>query len=266
MKNCPVCGNLVKDDEKTCAHCRHNFFEDADHSNVASSAMRDPLKYSKEAVEEKIAKYYNDTYLAANSSGKYIVLSDETSVEGTVCNVIVRYLNDNEDSVPIADVSMDMLSGECKISSRSAKKKKSDAPISSRNILSIVLVVAAAIAWMAAPFIAITGYQKGDQLSALAILIGDFTMIGEVYETRQFWVAIASAICMVICFVCLCKKEGGAARVSALICDGIMSLILVQVYNVSYNFSEGLEDFIGSGFWIIFALMLIVAFVSEKQD
>lgn len=223
-------------------------------------------KYTVEAVEQKIAKYYNDTHLGTNDTGKYVVYHDDTSVDGTMCNVVVRFISDNGSSVPIADVSMDMASGECKINSRTVKKAKSDAPISNRNIISIILVVAAAFAWMAAPFIAITGYQKGEQLSALAILIGDFTMIGEVYETRQFWVAIAAAICMVICFICLCKKAGGAARVSALICDGIMSLIIVQVYNVSYNFSEGLADFIGSGFWIIFVLMLIVAFVSEKQD
>ncbi|MBQ2857703.1 MAG: hypothetical protein IJE78_11415 [Bacteroidaceae bacterium] len=223
-------------------------------------------RYSVDEVEKKIAKYYTDTHLGSNETGRYVVLHDETTVDGTICNVVVRYLPNNGSSVPVADVSMDMASGDCKINSRSVKKAKSNAPISNRNIISIILVIAAALAWMAAPFIAITGYQKGDQLSALAILIGDFTMIGEVYETRQFWVAVAAAICMVVCLICLCKKAGGAARVSALICDGIMSLILVQVYNVSYNFAEGLEDFIGSGFWIIFVLMLIVAFVSEKQD
>lgn len=237
----------------------------SEYSQYNTDNMEVKHSYSVDEVEQKITKYYNDSHLGSGDDERYVAFHDETTVDGTICNVVVRYLRDDGSSFPIADVSMDMSSGECKINSRTVKKAKSNKAISTRNILSIILVIAAAFAWVAAPFIAITGYQMGDQLSALAILIGDFTMIGEVYETRQFWVAVAAAICMVICFICLCKKAGGAARVSALICDGIMSLILVQVYNVSSNFLEGLADFIGSGFWIIFILMLIVAFVSEKQ-
>lgn len=223
-------------------------------------------KYSVEEVEKKIVKYYNDTHLGACSSGQYVVIHDETTVEDTICKVVVRFQQADNQTTPIADVSMNLFTGNCTISSRTLKKEKSDAPISGRNITCIYLTIAALLAWLFMPFVAITGYQKGEQPSALQTIIGDFTFLGEVYETHQFWIAVGLAFCMIICLICLVRKAGGAARVSAFLGVLIMSPIVVRVIQVSYDVAEGFTDFVGAGYWIILVLLLIIACVSEKQN
>lgn len=75
-----------------------------------------------ERIENRVANYYNDTYLSADKSGKYVVLHDETTVSGDLCNVIVRYHASGDSDVGeqgayIADVSVNIITGDCDIHS-----------------------------------------------------------------------------------------------------------------------------------------------------
>ncbi len=75
----------------------------------------DLSKDTIESIEKRIANYYNDNYLGIGKSGKYVVLHHETTVSGDLCNVVVRY-SDNEDSnvyTSVAHVSVNMVTGDC---------------------------------------------------------------------------------------------------------------------------------------------------------
>ena len=128
MKYCDKCGTSLKDDDGYCSECgaAHNTKE-SDSLHILDPDYSNPAENAVENIEKRVAKYYNDTYWHAGKSGKYVVLHHETTVSGDVCNVIVRY-EDNKDSdnssasTSVADVSVNMITGDCTIHSKPTKK------------------------------------------------------------------------------------------------------------------------------------------------
>ena len=127
MKQCNRCGKPLKDEAVICPDC----------GVPCSTKTGNPLHISDvgncvagentvKNIEQQVANYYNNTYLGAKP-GKYVVLHYETSVSGNVCNVVVRYRDGKESDgkvtyTPIADVAVNMLTGDCTIRSKPIKR------------------------------------------------------------------------------------------------------------------------------------------------
>lgn len=127
MKYCNKCGTSLKDDECHFSECGavHNTKE-SDSLPIIDDDYSDPAKNTIENIEKRVAKYYNDTYLSAERSGKYVVLHHETTVSGDVCNVVVRYQdNDNSNAyTSVADISVNMLTGDCSVHNKVINRKE----------------------------------------------------------------------------------------------------------------------------------------------
>ena len=78
--------------------------------NVASASKG----YTVAEVEKLVADYYNEHYINEENPGKYVVFSGETTVNGDICTVVVRFQGDNATmaNALVADVRVNMTTGE----------------------------------------------------------------------------------------------------------------------------------------------------------
>ena len=131
MKHCDLCDALLKDDAAYCPYCGNTYnSQKGNRLHVSDIDKCAADKNQIEHIEQQVANYYNNTYLGSKS-GKYVVLHNETTVSGNVCNIVVRYQDGkgpccNISYTPIADVAVNMITGECSIHSKTVKPVKRD--------------------------------------------------------------------------------------------------------------------------------------------
>lgn len=231
----------------------HNFLD-----NGNSAAGKDPI----ENIEQRVANYYNDTYLGAVKSGKYVVLHHETTVSGDVCNVVVQY-QDGEGSdgnityTPVADVSVNMITGDCSVHSKTTKRK---AKKTSVHYLCLFLLAGCVFLWLKVPFVAINRLTLGEQPTALQLIQGDVLYLGELSEAPQGWAALISVIGTIICIISTLAAANKVTRTVAILTELPMAFVLISMINWADDTKELMEA-LGPGFWGIFVLLLIVAVV-----
>lgn len=78
------------------------------------------LIYSVEEIEMMIADYYNQNYYSEDNPGKYVVFHSDTTVNGVICNVIVRFQSSLDSpntpaNVAVAYVAVNMGTGKMTI-------------------------------------------------------------------------------------------------------------------------------------------------------
>jgi len=140
-------------------------------------------------------------------------------------------------------------------------------PTASINPICVVLLLVCVILWFAAPFIAINilSMSWGDQPTAIQLLNGNATYIGDLSGSPALWAAIISIIGIVVCVICELAKKHTASRVVAALTD----VVLVIAFFVTLNWTDGyyssLGDIVGIGYIGIFVLLLIVALVPHKK-
>ena len=97
--------------EATIIHFnRYESFEQSTGNNSASTFER----YTIADIERLVAEYYNGHYTSEENPGKYVVFSGETTVNGDICTVVVRFQGDNATmaNALVADVRVNMTTGE----------------------------------------------------------------------------------------------------------------------------------------------------------
>jgi len=132
--------------------------------------------------------------------------------------------------------------------------------------VSLVAVLVCMALWFAAPFLAVniaTLGSYGGQPTALQILTGDVTAIGDMTDSPAFWAAILSMIGVVICLVCVLARKNAAARVTAIVSDVALVLVLVVLLS-ALNGDAGLTEVAGIGYFGVLILFIVVAVASKS--
>lgn len=273
MKHCDLCGTSMKDDEDFCPDCgvaydtkTGNRLQVSDNGNCAAG------KNTIDHIEQRVANYYNNTHLGSKP-GKYVVLRHETTVSGNVCSIVVQYQDGKESDgnityTPIADVAVNMITGDCSVHSRTVKRK---ANRTGTHYLCLFLLAGCILLWIGAPFAAINILTLGEQPTALQLMQGDVLYLGELSEAPQAWAALISIIGIVICAISTIAAANKVTRTVAILTELPMILVLIAMLDWADD-AEELMEALGLGFWGISVLLLIVAIViginpigSEKQ-
>ena len=134
---------------------------------------------------------------------------------------------------------------------------------SSINWLSLFLIVAAAVVWFAAPFVAINYLGWGDQPTALQLVTGDFSYLGDLEESPAFWAGITTIIGIGVCFLATLAKVNILTRIVAILTEIPLGYVLYQMTKWADD-GEELMEILGLGFWGLMALLFLIFCVSGK--
>ncbi len=242
MKYCDKCGTALKDDDCYCSEC----------GAVCSTKENDPLqildennsvtrKNTTENIEQRVAKYYNDTYLSAEKTGKYVVLHDETTVSGDVCNVIVRYqtnedFNNSDTGTHVADVSVNKITGDCTIHSKPIKKtaKRSGAHVFICVIAVIVMLNIVCVPFICNKFWSIEDINEGAySFSDMIEEVMDYIHYGySFYLDDEITILyyFGGLVCALFIFFSALGKSSGACAFGSLVGSGLSLYIFYQIY------------------------------------
>ena len=251
MKYCEKCGTPLKDDDCDCSECdaAHNTKE-SNSLHILDNDYSDPAENAIENIEKRVAKYYNDTYLSAGKSGKYVVLHHETTVSGDLCNVIVRYQN-NKDSdnssahTSVADVSVNMITGDCTIHSKPAKK------IVKRTGAHMFICIAAIIVMLnivCIPFLCNKYWSISEDIHQYAqSFLDTIEDLSDGYSSNDdvpidglyYFGGLACALFILISAL---GKSSGACKFGSLVGIGLSLYIFYQIYLGTTTWYVGLHD------------------------
>lgn len=274
MKYCDMCGTSLKDDDRFCSDCGT-----ACSTDTSDSFDNDCSKSGKniiENIEKRVAKYYNDTYLSAGKSGKYVVLQHETTVSGDMCNVVVRY-QDNNDSdnssayASVADVSVNVITGECTMHSRPINR------ISKRTGAHVFICIVAVIIMLnifCIPFLCNEFWDIGDDhashnaryfLTMIEDLSDGYSANASVPIDGIYY--IGGLISALFIFVSAIGKNSGACVVGSLVGIGLLLYLFYQI-NSTIWYVGGNNAHLTVGFYIScvgFVSLLIASLYKEKR-
>ena len=279
MRFCDSCGKELNDNGEYCTGCGAAYSIKGEGSlQVLDEESITSGKNRIENIEKRIADYYNNTY-GGSESGKYVVLHRETTVSEEVCNVIVRYQVDNDGSddsnncTPIADVSVNMITGDIKIHSRAAKKKVKRTGAHRFICITAILVM---LNIFFIPFLS-DKYglivDEGERVRAHTFAdmienLGDGHSSDDEMPIDGLYY-IGGAICALFIFICALGKNSGACAVGS-VGGIILSLYLFyQLYLGTTRWYIGLSDaHLTFGYYIScfgFISMLIASLSKERE-
>ena len=230
-----------------------------------------------ERIEKRVANYYNDTYLSAGKSGRYVVLPHETTVSGDLCNVIVRYQasgdsDAGEQDICIADVSVNIITGDCNIHSRT-KKEKTKRTTAHKFICITALLILLNILFI--PFLSDEDglfVEDGGRVHAhsfvdMAERLGDGDSSDDVPIDGLYY--LGCSICALVIFASALGKISVYCTVGAAGGIALSLYIFYQIYLGTERWYIGLQDaHLTFGYYIscIGFISLFIASLYQKQE
>jgi len=274
MKYCDKCGTSLKDGDFYCPECGavHNTKE-SDSLHILDTDNSDPAENAIENIEKRVAKYYNNTYLSAGKSGKYVVLHHETTVSGDVCNVIVRY-QDNKDSdnssvsISVADVSVNMITGDCTVRSKPMKKtvKRTGAHMFICIIAILVMLNIVCLPFLCNRFWDIRDQHRDRNARSFSDLIED---LGDGYSADvsvpiDVLYYLGGFACALFIFINALRKRTGACTFGSTVGIGLILYLLWQIYSGTTTWYIGFNNaHLTFGFYITCAGFIAVLIASS---
>lgn len=248
MRKCNICGTLLNGDDEFCFVC--GTVCDAEESGSLQDSDIEKQELNENAIEKiekQVINYYNDRYLGAEKNGNYVVLHDDTTVMGDVCNVVVKYQeNENSAYVPVADVSVYMTTGDITVHSRTVKTEQTEK--STKYITICIIAILLVLNIILIPFISdknglIVGKDERVHSHSFGDMIDDLTndyTKGDEFRIDILYYIVGSIFALFILLGALGKSSGVCTFASWL---GIAALVYLfyEIY-LTEGWSIGLSD------------------------
>jgi len=132
-------------------------------------------------------------------------------------------------------------------------------PVTSFKPASLVVIIISLLLWLATPFMAVNPATLDRQPSALQVITGDVSHIGNLSGSPAFLMAVFSLITLIACFFCVIGKKNTAVRVMAIITDSFMTIL------ATVTMSNWSGRGVGAGYFALVILLMIVCFTSGKK-
>lgn len=234
----------------------------------------DLSKDTIESIEKRIANYYNDNYLGIGRSGKYVVLHHETTVSGDLCNVVVRY-SDNEDSnvyTSVAHVSVNMVTGDCIIHSKPTKKiaKRTGAHVFISIIAVLLMLNLVCIPFLCNKYWSIGNKDINHYAQSFSDMIEDlkdnYSSNDDVPIDVLYY--LGGLVCALFIFIGALGKSSSTCTFGSLAGIGLMLYLFYQIYLGTTIWYVGLhEAHLTFGYYIscVGFISILIASLYKKQ-
>lgn len=267
MKYCSTCGAELEENGRFCTSCGTECMPKSITQNIDCSKPGQII-YTVEEIERNVLNYYIKNYGDPQDSGNYVVLHSETTIKNDICTCVVRYLStpNSFTNTYVADVSVNMTTGDVSIESKLLQSKNSTRAISLRNTICICLVALAILVWLFAPLIDIFDVQ----FSAFQFIEAQLSTkdsLSELNEISIFTMLLSVVgISLVVCLVSLCRS-GTIVKTAATLSIVVVILLIVMFPSLHVTIEEpSFLQCAGAGSWITLILMTTVIFVHEKSE
>ena len=133
-------------------------------------------------------------------------------------------------------------------------KKERDKSSIKRTSCLLALISSLVLCFFA-PFVAVNLLSFYEQPTAWQIVSNQVPVLGSIYMTTGFWASAFLFITIIVGLVTIRKSKSKMTHVLAIVAEIFMILAFIESL-MWYN--EGLEGYLGFGFWAIAFLLLII--------
>ena len=130
------------------------------------------------------------------------------------------------------------------------------------KVICLLLIIVCGIIWYASPFVAINYLTLDNQPTAWQLITDDVPYIGDLSGEPEIIAAYGTIIGIGICLLCLLARWNTGVSIIALITELPLCWELVKAYHWANGDLEDILSIIGYGFWLIAALLVVIAIAS----